>query len=230
VVALGGLLKHGEMRLELVPRSEGDARDALELRPRHVAEPVGARHAHQLEGVGRKLPRVRKVGTPAEVLPVAVPVHTDALPLGDARDELDLERLARGLVVGDGRGRAVPDLGPNRARARNDAAHLGLDLPEVLGREGPRAVEVVEPPSRSRGRSSPCLGQSACTARGHDMGEVVADQLQRALGPSSFDGDGPVRSMGHWRSQCWPSSVRRTPPWRARARWQRATSAGWPAG
>jgi hypothetical protein len=174
------------MRLEVIAGAEGHAGDPLELRPVHVAEPVGARHAHQLPRIRRKLPGMLEMRPAAEVLPVAVPVHADRRAFRDAVDQLDLEGLTGLPVMRDG-AVAVPDLGPHRLARSDDAAHLGLDQPEVIGREGLAAVEVVEPAGLGHGAEGHLhLGPDRLHRPRHDMGKVVPDQLQRRAGvPSS---------------------------------------------
>ena len=51
MIALGRLLQHVEIGLQVVLVLEGHAIDALEHLVAAVATPVGARHAHQLEGI-----------------------------------------------------------------------------------------------------------------------------------------------------------------------------------
>ncbi|MPL93326.1 hypothetical protein SDC9_39452 [bioreactor metagenome] len=179
VVALGGFLEHDHVRLQVIAGAEGDAIDALQHRPRAVAQPVGAGDMGQLEGVGGHLAGRLQVRAAAQVLPVAVPVHADVLALGDAVHQLDLVGLA-GLHIVLDRRLARPDLGAHRLAGVDDLLHLRLDRAEVFGGEGLGPVEVVEPaviahrPDRDL-HIRPDLLHGA----GHDMGEVVADQFQR---------------------------------------------------
>jgi hypothetical protein len=143
-----------------------------------VAAPIGARHGHQLERVGGKLAGVLQVRATAEVLPVAVPVHAQRLIARDRLDQLDLVGLVVGLVELH-RAVALPDLGGDGIAAVDDLAHLGLDLAEVLGGEGLGAVEIVIPAVFDHGADGDLhVGPDFLHGAGHDMGEVVADQLQ----------------------------------------------------
>jgi hypothetical protein len=144
-----------------------------------VAAPIGARHGHQLERVGGKLAGVLQVRATAEVLPVAVPVHADRLIARDRLDQLHLVGLVVGLVELH-RAVALPDLGGDGIAAVDDLAHLGLDLAEVLGGEGLGPVEIVVPAVFDHGADGDLhVGPDLLHRAGHDMGEVVADQLQR---------------------------------------------------
>jgi hypothetical protein len=81
-----------------------------------VAAPIGARDAHQLEGIGGHLACVLQVRAAAEVLPIAVPIHAQRLVAGDGVDQLDLEGLVQRLVMLMARSRG-PDLGAHGSRA-----------------------------------------------------------------------------------------------------------------
>ncbi len=187
MIAPRRLLEHGEIGLELLAVPETDPVDALEHLVAAVAAPVGAGHLHQLEGVGRELPGALEVGAAAEVLPVAVPVHPHRLALGDRLDQFDLVGLT-GLPIMADRLLARPDLGPDWLVGGDDLAHALLDGRKILLGEGFVTVEVVVPAvlyHRTDGHLG--VGEELLHRAGHDMGEVVADDLERLLVPDRQD-------------------------------------------
>ena len=190
VVALGGLLQHGHVRLEVVAVAEGHAIDALQHGPRRIAQPIGPGDMGQLEGVGGQLPGVLQMRAAAQVLPVAVPVHAQVLTLRDAVDQLQLEGLVRRLVMGN-RAVAVPDLGADGFAGVDDLLHLGLDRAQIVGGEGLCPVEIIEPAViADRADGDLDVRPDRLNRAGHDMGEIVADQLQRLrLVLHRMDGD-----------------------------------------
>jgi hypothetical protein len=145
---------------------------------------------------------VLQVRATAEVLPVAVPVHAQGLIARDRLDQLDLVGLVVGLVELH-RAVALPDLGGDGIAAVDDLAHLGLDLAEVFGGEGLRAVEIVIPAVFDDGADGDLhVRPDLLHGAGHDMGEVVADQLKGlALVLHGVNGDlrvgldGPLQVM-----------------------------------
>jgi hypothetical protein len=70
VVALGGFLKAGEVRVELLLVEPAGAVDARELRVLLVAAPVGAGNAHQLERLRVELAGGGEMRAAAHVVPV----------------------------------------------------------------------------------------------------------------------------------------------------------------
>ncbi len=193
VVALRRLLEPGQVGVEVGLRAEGDAVDALQHRTTRVAAPVGAGDRGQPEAVGRHLPGVGEVRAAAEVLPGAVPVHADRVGGRDRLDQLDLVGLVRRLVVADG-AVAVPDLPAHRVAGGDDLAHPRFDGREVVGGEGLRAVEVVVPAVLDhRADRDLHLRPELLHGAGHDVGAVVADQLERRVVPGGDDRDASVR-------------------------------------
>ncbi len=148
VVALLRLLQPPQVLVELVLCVPRGAVDALEHRPRLVAAPVRAGGVQQLE---RAEPlRGLEVATAAEVLERAVAVEAHRLALGGGQvvHDLDLERLALGLELGDGvRARKVLRVLEGKVGGLL-LAHLRLDLLEV----GRGAADAA---ARSRSRSRP---------------------------------------------------------------------------
>jgi len=193
MVAPLGLLEEIEIGLEPLAVLEGDAVDALQHLAAAVAAPIGARDAHQLEGIRGHLPGMLEMRAAAEILPVPVPVHAQRLVAGDRLDQLDLEGLAAGLVMRDG-AIALPDLGGDRVAPVDDLLHPRLDAAEILRREGLGAVEIVVPAVLDDGADGDLhLGPDFLHGAGHDMGEVVADELQRGrLVLHGVDRDGRV--------------------------------------
>ena len=88
------LLDHAEVGLQVFPVFECDPVNPLEHRVPAVAAPIRAGDRSQPKRVGGNLSGMDQVRTPAEVLPVAVPVHADVFAFRDGFDEFDLERLA----------------------------------------------------------------------------------------------------------------------------------------
>ena len=80
---------------------------------------------------------------------MAVPVHAQRLVAGDGVDQLHLERLVVGLVMGDG-AVALPDLGGHGIVGGDDLAHLGLDRGQIVGGEVVLPVEIVNGSARSK--------------------------------------------------------------------------------
>jgi hypothetical protein len=140
VVALGGLFQHRQMRLQVVAVAERHAVDALQHRAAGIAQPVGPGHMGQLEGIRRNLARMLQMRAPAQVLPIAMPVHPQVFAFGNAVDQLQLEGLVAAPVVLH-RLLARPDLGLHRIAGVDDLLHLRFDRPEVFRREGLFAVE-----------------------------------------------------------------------------------------
>ena len=79
VVAFRRLFQHREMSLQILPVLEADTVNALELFLGVIAAPIGARDAHQFEGVGGQLAGMLEMRAAAEILPVAMPVHPQGL-------------------------------------------------------------------------------------------------------------------------------------------------------
>ncbi len=178
VVALGGLFQHRHMRLQVVAVLERNAVDALEHRARGIAQPVGPRHMRQLERIRRNLPRVLQMRPPAQVLPVAMPVHPQILIFRDPVDQLQLEGFAPAPVILHCTG-PLPHFRPHRIARVDDLFHPRFDLAQILGRERLLPVEVVEPaviPHRPDGDLH--LRPDFLHRPRHDVRKVVPDQFQ----------------------------------------------------
>ena len=147
----------------------------------------------QLEAVRRQLPRVLEMRAAAQVLPIAVPIHPQVLAFGNAGDQLDLERLVLVLIELDRIG-AGPDLGPHRLTRVDDLLHARFNRAKVFGRERFRPVKVVKPAivaHRADGDLDVLPQLLHCA--GHDMRQIMPDQLQRrAVILHRVDGDAGV--------------------------------------
>ena len=124
VVAALGLLQTLQIRVELLLLREGDAVDALQCLAIAVAAPVGGVAGGQLDGIALDAAGGVEVRAGAQV------------------DEFDLVRLLTLLHV-------LQRLLAGQLKALElqlllaDLAHLGLDLGQILGREGKGCVHVV---------------------------------------------------------------------------------------
>ena len=174
-----GLLQPVQVVVEIGLRGPGGPVDAGQHRVVRIAPPIGARDLHQLEG-GADLGRRGHVRAAAEVEPVALAVDLQILARRDRVDQLDLEGL---LLVGEQRAHvlALPDLLGEGRIARNDLAHLRLDLREVLGRERRLAEEVVvESVLDHRADGHLRVRPERLHGLGQHVRAIVADQLERA--------------------------------------------------
>jgi len=128
-----------QVLVELVLGREGGAVDAGQHGPPHVAAPVGAGDAEELEGLD--LAGAGEVWAAAQVDEVALLVEADGVVF-DGLEQLDLVDLlclahaADGLVSGQ--------LDPlERQVLGDDRAHLVLDARQVIGADGLGQLEVV---------------------------------------------------------------------------------------
>ena len=182
MVAFFGFGALVQIRVEVFLVAEGNAVDALQHLVVAVAAPIRARNAGQLKAILRDLSGMGEVRPPAEVLPIAVPVHAQRLIAGNAVDEFDFVRLVVVFVVLDG-AITFPDLGADRVFRADDLAHLLFDLFEVFGGEGLFAVEVViEAVFDDRPDGNFGVGPDLLDRPRHDMRAVVADQLKGVRG------------------------------------------------
>ncbi|GJE70498.1 hypothetical protein CHKEEEPN_2036 [Methylorubrum podarium] len=178
VVAALGLLQPVQVGVEISLRRPGRAVDARQHRVVGVAPPIGAGDLHQLEG-GADLARRGHVRAAAEVEPLALAVDLQILARGDRVHQLDLVALA---LVGEELLDVVarPDFLRERGIARDDLAHLRLDLREVLGRErlvlGEVVVEAVLDDGADRHLGA---GPERLHRLRQHVGAVVADQFER---------------------------------------------------
>ena len=119
-----------------------------------------------------------EVRAAAEVLPVAVPVHSDRLIARNGLDQLDLVGLVVVLIELHRAG-AIPDLGLDRIAGGDDLAHLLLDGLEIGVGERLLPVEIVVPAVVDHRADGDFYVRPQLLHRaGHDMGAVMADQLQ----------------------------------------------------
>ena len=81
--------------------------------------------------------------TAAQVEPFALPVKRDVFVGRNAGDDLGLVDLAHALEELH-RWIALHDAPPDLEVRRGDLLHLGFELLEIFGREGPFESEVVE--------------------------------------------------------------------------------------
>src|SRR5437762_4137600 len=141
VVAALGLLEPEEILVELLLAWPGGAVDALQLRIVRVAAPIGAGHAHQLEGLAEAAGR-RQMRPRAQIDEIALAVDADLLGGRNLADIFGLVALAD---AGEERDRpvAVPDLAGNLLVAADDLMHPLLDPGQVFRGERGVACEIV---------------------------------------------------------------------------------------
>ena len=175
VVAALGLLEELKVAGEVGLVLPGGAVDALQHGLGRVATPVGARDAHELEGLA--LAGAAHVGAAAEVDEAVLLIEAD---LGDTEvlAELNLVLLVALLEVGDGLlRRNVPGL--ELEVALHDALHARLDVDKVVGRERTGQVEVVvEAVGDRRADGHAGLGEDLEHRLRHDVGAGVANLPQ----------------------------------------------------
>ncbi len=179
VVALFGFRQHVQVVVEIRLLGPGRAVDAREHRVVAVATPIGAGNLHQLEG-RTDLAGGGHVRAAAEVEPFALIVDLQILSFRDRVDELDLVAFALGGEDFLGLF-ARPDLLGEGSVARNDFLHLLFDLRQIVRREGLVLGEVViEAVLDHRADRDLRAGPELLHGFGHDVGRVVADELERA--------------------------------------------------
>ena len=177
MVALLGLLEHGEMRLELVLGGEGGAVHAGEHLVLGIVLPVGAGDAGELEGLEGL--GVGEVRAHAHVDVVALLVEGDAGIVCKVADVLDLVLLAALLHEGDGLlAGQLENL--ELEVLLNDLLHLGLDGGQIVLGEGlvTEIDVVVETVVGGGAVGEVGLGIQALDGLGHDVGGGVADDVQ----------------------------------------------------
>ena len=158
VVALGGLLKTGQVSLHGVAGVPRGAVDALQLRVLLAPPPVRRRNAHQLEVA--QIPRGRNMRTATEVLPrhavVTPDVVVDRQLAGADLDGCALGGVGRGGALDPDQFQLVRLVGQLCARVvvrdhpaaeplplLDDLLHLLLELGQILRGERGGHVEVV---------------------------------------------------------------------------------------
>ena len=145
VVAFLGFFQPFQVLVQLLLAGKGGAVDALEHGLVLVAAPVGAGNGQQLHR--RYIPGGVQMGPLAEVNKAAVPVDRKGFSVGNAFDNLQFIWLVR-----EERLRLFPSqfLAHERLAGVYGLLHKGLNLHEVVGREGPRHVEVIVKPVLGR--------------------------------------------------------------------------------
>ena len=177
MVALLGFLGAGHGLLEFVLGRVSGAVDTLELLVLLVAAMVGAGDVEELERL--HLGGVADVGAGAEVDELAVLIKRDGLAGGDVAETADLVGVLAtlkdqflGFLAG-----ALEAL--ELLVLLGDAAHLFLDLHQVLGREGMVEVEVVvEAVVGGRSDVQLSLGEEAEHGGAQHVGGGVTDLLE----------------------------------------------------
>ena len=172
VIALLGFLQAREVGLQVFLGKPGGAVDALEHLALAVAAPVGARHLHQLEGLGIYHARARDVRPGAQVHKVAVAIDGDGGVVVEVVDVLELEALVAEHLLGL---RARDDLAHKRLVFGDDLAHLDLDGLEVVLVHGTRQLEIVEETVVGlRAEGNLRARKEALHGLGHDMRAAMA--------------------------------------------------------
>src|SRR5262245_45795187 len=134
MVALLGLFELMQIGLKVLLARPRRAVDALERGLAGSSTPIGARALEHLEPFAH-LPRRGHMRPAAEIEPRLLRIDFDLVALGDGVDQLELERLT--LVAEQLLGRpAVNHFASEGRVAGYDLAHLGLDLGEIVRREG----------------------------------------------------------------------------------------------
>ena len=118
-----------------------------------------------------------------------LPIQADLLVSRDFAYVFSLIALAD-LAKKGNRSVAVPDLPGDRLVAADDLAHPGFDPLEVLRRERLGTGEVViEPGVRRRAERDLGIGIEFLDRLGHDMGGVMADDLDPLGHVARYDGN-----------------------------------------
>ena len=118
-----------------------------------------------------------QVRATAQILPVAVPVHTQRLVAGNGVDQLNLIGFIIGGIEING-ALTVPNFSSDRLALVDDFLHLLFDHTQIFGGERLGAIKIVVP-AIIDDRADGDLGvrPDFLHGAGHDMGQVVADQL-----------------------------------------------------
>ena len=167
-----------EVVVEVFLREEGGAVNALELRVLLVAEPIGTRQAHDLEGLDAA--GGGDVRAAAEVDELAVAVEGDFVAgLRELLDEVDLHEVVAGFEFLEAL-LARLQFANEFLIARGDLGHAAFDELEVLGREGRGTPEIVEEAGLGGGAMAELrLRKQLRDGGGHDVGGGVAQDLER---------------------------------------------------
>ena len=173
VVPLLGLLDLGQIGVQLVLLGESDAVDPLEGLPVGVAPPVGGVAGGELQGVALDAAGGVQMGAGAQVGELALLIEGDVGVLGQILDQLHLEGLR--LLLHELNGLGPGQLEPLQLQLLlADLPHLGLDLLQVLRREGEGGVHIVVPALIDGGADGQLhLGPQALDRLGHHMGAGV---------------------------------------------------------
>ncbi len=140
MVALFGLLEHRKMLAKRLAVGKSGAVDPLKHLILFVPAPISAGDPRELEGLDST--GVLDVTSSAKVDEVPMTADADGFSLGDGVEELELVAL---FGRGEHRSRrfSIDVLHLKGELGSHDLGHLGLDLDEVLIREGFRNIEVV---------------------------------------------------------------------------------------
>ncbi len=179
VVAFLRLFQHMQMRLEVVLVLERHPINPLQHLVFAVTTPIGPGNRGQLERIGRHLACMNQMRTPAQILPVAVPVHSDLLAFRDHADQFDLVGLIIGFIELECP-LTLPQFGCDRFALVDDLAHFLFDHAEVF--RGKRLLPVkiiVKPVIDHRPDSDFDIRPDLLHGARHDMGGVMADELKR---------------------------------------------------
>ncbi|MCY1534509.1 hypothetical protein D9M68_698850 [compost metagenome] len=141
VVALLGLLDHGQMLLQFVLGGPGRAVNALQHLVAVVAAPVGAGHLHEFEVL--ELACAGHVGAAAQIFECAFAVERHIFVARDAGNDFGLVVLPHALEIRHGFV-ARQHAAHHRLVLVGKLGHALFDRHQIIGREGPLVREVVE--------------------------------------------------------------------------------------
>ena len=190
VVALLGLLQHGEVVLQVFLVGPGRAVHALQHLVAVVAPPVGAGHLHELEYF--ELAGGRHMRPATQVDPLALAIQTDGLVRGNAGDDLGLVVLAQAFEVGHCL-IARQHTAHHRFVLGGQLGHALFDRGQVVGGEGALVRKVViKAVVDHRADGDLRLREQFLDGVGQQVGGGVADQLQAIGVFGGDDGQGSV--------------------------------------
>ena len=129
MVALGGVLQHLQVAVELYLRGKRGSVDARQLLILLASLPVGAGNREEAECT--ELPRIRDMRTQTQVHEVAGPVEPRRRVRDLVADQLHLERLVQPLEERDRVGPRQLLLGERQPRL-DDLPHSGFDPWQLL--------------------------------------------------------------------------------------------------
>src|SRR6266446_1137979 len=188
MVTAFGFFEPKEVLVEILLVGPGGAVDALQLGVPGIAAPIGARYTHQLESLAEIAGRGQmRPGT--QIDKPALPIQADLLAGRNFAYIFGLIAFADIAKEGDRRA-ALPHLARNRLVTADDLAHPRLDPLEVFRRERLGTGEVVIKPGVCRRAEGDLgIGIEFLDRLGHDMGGVVAEDLEPLRGIARYDGN-----------------------------------------